>query len=758
MTSKRTGGFGPGFALPTVMIASVVMLMVLLSGLVAASSSNTALREQYAAKQVKLASQAGVAMANACLAKNFNSVTWAGKVLRPNTDCNGNTVSGASAYVLDTPTVKTTFEVPDVTIVNNTQQVNVTSKIQYFRSTSSTSIGESTQVTGAVIGSQSGFSTVAFGYCSSGCGADAGMQLAVVLATGEVKALGRNNNGRLGTGNLNDTLTPGTFILPVNERGVAAFSNFLSIGRQFSVRTLSGKVYSAGSNEFGQLGSGAASPVSTPVQFGTIGNSGQPKGLFVGLSNYATYVMADDNNVYSAGSCTSGLLGSGCSSGNSSTPVRVALPTPNVSDPNTLPETTNDWVQSTNFNVDRLNAFVRMKGGAVYGWGVNDWGQLGDATMTTRNTPIRIQALSNFASPLATQIAFSGNSLYLLDTTGRVWATGENASYGELAGAGTAVRNGGNTNVCFQKDSASSYIFTPNCDGANGWQYMEWWPDGTWRFRTDSRTYGPTDSMLCATAPATLGGSSYVQMLPCTGAANQVWQFRNDKTIYSAYNNGCVEPYANIYMVACNPAYAYQQWTVQNSLYLRPLPTPPGNPLATRISTDNGAVFIRYANGEVWAAGGNNRGQQGNGQSGITYDPVLSKVIIPAGRTVVDVYATEENPTILTGGVNGASYNNTFFILDDGSVYGAGANNFGQIGNGSTGDVVATPAKMQGFPEGFSAKQVQAAYGTTIVISSTGAVFTLGNNANGQLGDGTTNSSLVPKANRYTNQRSTITY
>jgi alpha-tubulin suppressor-like RCC1 family protein len=743
------------------MIASVVMLIVLLSGLVTASSANTAIRDQYRLKAMQMASDAGVAMVNACLARSYNAVTWTGKILRPNTNCNGDTIAG-SAYVMDTPTLKTTFEVPELTIENGTQRANVTAKVLSYRASGAGTPVESSISRSAMIGGQTGFSNVTFGYCSSSCGGDVGAQLAVVLATGEVKTLGRNSNGRLGNGNLTDSATPSTFILPINERGIAAFSNFLSIGRQISVVTASGKAFSAGSNEYGQLGnpaSGTTNPISTPVQFILPANE---NARFVGVSNYATYVISQNSvtgntSVYAAGSCTNGILGTGAGCAQTTTPVRVALPTP-TSDQNTQPEPISDWTQSTNFNVDRFNAYVRMKGGAVYGWGINDWGQLGDTTMTTRTTPIRIQAHGSYATPSATQIAFSGNSLYILDTNGRVWATGENASYGELGGAGVAVRNGGNTTVCLQKDTASSYVVTPACDGNNGWQYMEFWPDGTWRFRTDSRTYGPTDSMLCATAPASLGGSSYVQMLTCNGAANQQWQFRSDKTIYSPYNNGCIEPYANVYMVACNPAYTYQQWTVQNSLYLRPLPTPPGNPLATRITTDNSGVQILYANGDIWAAGGNNRGQLGIGASYMsTYNPVLRKVILPAGVRAVDLYATDLGPIDPPTGVNNGSYNNSYFVLEDGRVYGAGANNFGQLGVNATYDYAATPVMMQ-LPLGVLGKTVQSAYGTTVVLSSTGKIYTVGNNSNGQLGNGTLAPSWLPEANTYTNQRTTISY
>jgi alpha-tubulin suppressor-like RCC1 family protein len=46
---------------------------------------------------------------------------------------------------------------------------------------------------------------------------------------------------------------------------------------------------------------------------------------------------------------------------------------------------------------------------------------------------------------------------------------------------------------------------------------------------------------------------------------------------------------------------------------------------------------------------------------------------------------------------------------------------------------------------------VQTGFGTTVILTTGGKVYTVGNNSDGQLGDGTTTNSSVPKANRYTN-------
>lgn len=116
-----------GFALPTVMIASVVMMMVLLSGLTSASSINTAIRSQYYNKMATRTAESGIAFTQACLKKNNYVAQWSNaNPLRPNTDCAGTPDAGYTCPVptstsgiaieqrcgvVETPELRTTFTV-----------------------------------------------------------------------------------------------------------------------------------------------------------------------------------------------------------------------------------------------------------------------------------------------------------------------------------------------------------------------------------------------------------------------------------------------------------------------------------------------------------------------------------------------------------------------------------------------------------------------------------------------------------------------
>lgn len=90
-----------GFALPTVLIASVVMLTVLAVSVSSVATIRVALKEQYYEQLAKAAGEAGVAYAKACLAKNGNVPQWTDdKPLTPATDCAGNLLLDPEVEVL----------------------------------------------------------------------------------------------------------------------------------------------------------------------------------------------------------------------------------------------------------------------------------------------------------------------------------------------------------------------------------------------------------------------------------------------------------------------------------------------------------------------------------------------------------------------------------------------------------------------------------------------------------------------------------
>lgn len=88
--SRGRNNKASAFALPTILISSIVMLMVLLVAVSSVTTTRTALNSQYYEQLSKAAGEAGVAYAEACLNANGGVPLWTDAApLKPNTNCSG---------------------------------------------------------------------------------------------------------------------------------------------------------------------------------------------------------------------------------------------------------------------------------------------------------------------------------------------------------------------------------------------------------------------------------------------------------------------------------------------------------------------------------------------------------------------------------------------------------------------------------------------------------------------------------------------
>jgi len=101
-----------GFALPTVLMTSVIMLAVLAAAVASSVSIRNALQDQHYNRMARQAADSGYSYAQSCIDKNGGEVTWTNNnPLRPNTNCEGLVQEDLSSYVLDTDEVRTYFTV-----------------------------------------------------------------------------------------------------------------------------------------------------------------------------------------------------------------------------------------------------------------------------------------------------------------------------------------------------------------------------------------------------------------------------------------------------------------------------------------------------------------------------------------------------------------------------------------------------------------------------------------------------------------------
>jgi alpha-tubulin suppressor-like RCC1 family protein len=158
--------------------------------------------------------------------------------------------------------------------------------------------------------------------------------------------------------------------------------------------------------------------------------------------------------------------------------------------------------------------------------------------------------------------------------------------------------------------------------------------------------------------------------------------------------------------------------------------TPQQLPL-TDVSLATGARThaLFYSKGTVYACGGGDAGELGNGST--------APVSVP---TPVTGLPAGENVTALT-----SSWEGSGALLADGSYYNWGYNAAGQLGDGTTANsavpvTVALPGPVSQVFQGGSG----ATNGQTIALLKDGSVWAWGNNSKGQLGDGTRTNATTP--------------
>ena len=126
-----------GFALPSVLIASIIMLTVLVAAVTSSAAIRVSLASQYYNQLSQAASDAGVAYARSCLDANNGTPTWTDiSPLKPNTDCNGTQLYGFDCPVDSVDTrcavavndnVRTSFSVGFPTLDNNKKAIVIRS-------------------------------------------------------------------------------------------------------------------------------------------------------------------------------------------------------------------------------------------------------------------------------------------------------------------------------------------------------------------------------------------------------------------------------------------------------------------------------------------------------------------------------------------------------------------------------------------------------------------------------------------------------
>lgn len=245
---------------------------------------------------------------------------------------------------------------------------------------------------------------------------------------------GNNQNGQLGLGDITHRSSPVQ---------VGSFDNW----KQISTGTFtSGSIkvdntlWVMGTNGNAELGLGDFTPRSSPTQVGSLGNWKQ-----VAMGQLHTMAIKTDGTLWAVGG---GNLRGGMGLGdttNRSSPVQVGL--------------LKDWKQicaAQNFDGSGVYSAAIKTDGTLWTWGDNSYGQLGLGDTTHRSSPVQVGSLKNWK-----QISVNINTGHMLavKTDGTLWGWGHN-QYGQLGSYDTTHRSspvqiGGLTN--WQQISGGQY-------------------------------------------------------------------------------------------------------------------------------------------------------------------------------------------------------------------------------------------------------------------------------------------------------------
>jgi alpha-tubulin suppressor-like RCC1 family protein len=229
-----------------------------------------------------------------------------------------------------------------------------------------------------------------------------------LTSTGQVLAWGDNLDGQLGDGSTSNSDTPVRVRLPAGTTVTA-----ISAGQDFGLaRTSKGHVRAWGHGDGGRLGDGSVSNSDTPVKV-KLPTGARVKALAAG----GTHSLAlTSDGLFAWGFNGDGQLGDGTTT-SSATPVRIFILVRGRS-----------LGHVTSLFAGCSHSLVLFSGGALFAWGDNTSGQLGDGTSTSSDKPVGV------ALPAGTRVrAVSAGCTdsYALTVKGSVLAWGYN-EYGEL--------------------------------------------------------------------------------------------------------------------------------------------------------------------------------------------------------------------------------------------------------------------------------------------------------------------------------------
>ncbi len=320
-------------------------------------------------------------------------------------------------------------------------------------------------------------------------------------------------------------------------------------------------------------------------------------------------------------------------------------------------------------------------------WGYNGDGELGDATIINRKTPVQISGFAGLR-----QIAGGGVHSLTVKLDGTVWAWGFNGE-GQL-GDGTYI----------------SRVAPVQVSGLTGMTQVAGGNSHSLALKSNGTVWG-----WGGDAFGTLGDGTYND----TATPVQVSGLIGVTQIAAGKNHSlAVKSNGTVWAWGYNGNGQLGDGTTTN----RNIPVQVSG--LSGVTQVAGGIYHSLAlksDGTVWAWGYNSSGQLGNGTTTNHNTPVQVSVLSGATQ-------------IAGGGAHSLA------LKSDGTVWAWGYNSSGQLGNGTTSNLT-TPAQISGLS---GATQIAGGSNHSLALKSDGTVWAWGYNSSGQLGIGTNANLTIP--------------
>ena len=542
---------------------------------------------------------------------------------------------------------------------------------------------------------------------------------------GGVKCWGWNYDGALGDGT---TITSST---PVNVTGLGSGVRAVATGALHTCAvTGAGGAKCWGNNLFGQLGTGAGTDHTTPVD--VVSLTSGVRAIAAGYGH--TCALTESGGVKCWGDNEAGQLGDGTTT-DRLTPVDVAGLSSGV----------------RAIAVGGGHTCALTDSGAVKCWGDNYYGQLGDGTTTGRLTPVDVPGLNSRVRALAG----GGFHTCALLETGGLTCWGDNHTGQMGVGATTQYSmpvgvSGLNTSVpavaacgyhtCVLTESGEVNCWGDNRAGqlGNGTTDNSWIPVEVSGLTSSVRAIGGGSGHTCAVAAGSEGGRAQ-----CWGS-NTFGQLGDGTTTNRTTPADVAGLDSSVRAVAAGDQYTC---ALMDDGGVKCWGRNHYGQLGDGTTTDRATpVDVSGLSSGVHAIAGGHahtcalaEGSEGVGVKcwGLNLSGQLG------ASTPLYYHATPVDVSGLSSGMRAVTTGSahTCALTETGGVQCWGANAVGQLGNGTTisSDV---PVDVAGL--GSDVNAVAAACDHTCALVEGGGVKCWGRNYYGQLGDGTTTDRSTP--------------